>query len=272
MDLDLETFQRQFELHRSFANFDAYYQTLLALGETTRAIKERGEIAYHSRNGYVLETAYLPRPTDKQIEEFARHLAGAHSWYKHLSKEGTPFYLFLNPHVMMVRSFDADEPDENKSSDGWTYGLVKDSQLENERWGHWKLANSDNCFHYSSFPTTEYRELFGHLDYRLTGDQVRIELQATSQPLKLPPELLFSTPLTRDVWGSYIKNTPDPMSKATEIPVEKRTPRDQREIDRCQNRRQQLEALSTTIKEFLAKLDSTLHNSVFEKRSQMNKE
>src|SRR5262249_42742457 len=40
----------------------------------------------------------LPRSTDEQYREFARHVAEAHSWYKHLpSSTGGQFVVFLAP-------------------------------------------------------------------------------------------------------------------------------------------------------------------------------
>jgi hypothetical protein len=45
--------------------------------------------------------APLPIPTVEQTESFAVHVAGAHSWYKHLPYEppGIPFVVFLDPNA-----------------------------------------------------------------------------------------------------------------------------------------------------------------------------
>jgi hypothetical protein len=40
----------------------------------------------------------LPRPTDEQYSAFARHVGGAHSWYKHLPLlTGGQFVVFSSP-------------------------------------------------------------------------------------------------------------------------------------------------------------------------------
>lgn len=46
---------------------------------------------------YYALLAPLPRPTAEQVERFARHVARAHSWYKHLAFTGAEFVVFIDP-------------------------------------------------------------------------------------------------------------------------------------------------------------------------------
>ena len=54
---------------------------------------------------YIELIAGLPRPTDEQRDNFVNFVAGAHSWYKHLSilPPGTDFCFFLNPNSGRTR-------------------------------------------------------------------------------------------------------------------------------------------------------------------------
>lgn len=81
-------------------------------------------------------------PTRAQVLAFAEHVAGAHSWYKHLPQvpPGAPFHFFLNPNA------------------GQELVLLPDGRV-----GHHELTTRG--VHYSSMPTSEYVERFGHLDY-----------------------------------------------------------------------------------------------------------
>lgn len=84
----------------------------------------------------------LPQPTEAQIEAFARHVAEAHSWYKHLplNPPGSPLHFFIDPYAGLQRVLRAD-------------GQL--DHFEREKPG----------FHYSWIPSREYRKNFGHLAY-----------------------------------------------------------------------------------------------------------
>jgi hypothetical protein len=86
----------------------------------------------------------LPRPTPAQSAAFAQHVAGAHSWYKHLPPfpPGAPFTFFLDPNSgrTLLRTPSGES-------------AFVDRVHESER------------FHYTWMPTREYRERFGHWEY-----------------------------------------------------------------------------------------------------------
>lgn len=84
----------------------------------------------------------LPRPTRQQMEAFALHISGAHSWYKHLPAlpPGVPFHFWLDPAAGLDR---VSEPD----------GTLR------------MVARHTKGFHYASLPTAEYRDRFGFLAY-----------------------------------------------------------------------------------------------------------
>ncbi len=115
----------------------------------------------------------LPRPTEAQIEAFARHVAEAHSWYKHLplNPPGRPLQFFVDPHAGLQRVLCAE-------------GRL--DHFEREKQG----------FHYSWIPTREYRKNFGHLAYsRSSGMMVGlpdidgdIEIGSDEAPIVGDPE------------------------------------------------------------------------------------
>jgi hypothetical protein len=89
--------------------------------------------------------ASLPTPTRAQMDAFAKFVCGAHSWYKHLPyyPPGKPLQFFLDPAAGMDLNFHSDRVEAT-------------TRLE--------------CgFHYSSIPTGEYREKFGHLAFGRTS-------------------------------------------------------------------------------------------------------
>lgn len=91
---------------------------------------------------YVSLTAALPTPTLKQMEDFARFVSHAHSWYKHLPllPPGVPFHFFIDPFAGMQRV------------------VAPNGTLQlTERVG--------KGFHYSWLPTEEYRNRFGYLAF-----------------------------------------------------------------------------------------------------------
>jgi len=85
----------------------------------------------------------LPRPSKKQIAGFVEFVSSAHSWYKHLPllPPGVPFQVFLNPHVACDMSM--------RPTGEIAY-----------------RSRKTRGFHYSEWPTSEYLEKCGYLDYR----------------------------------------------------------------------------------------------------------
>lgn len=84
----------------------------------------------------------LPRPSLLQMQQFAKFVSNAHSWYKHLPylPPGEPFEFFLDPGAGM--------------------------QLAVTRQGSVDAIPRTKCgFHYSWLPTAEYRDRFGYLAY-----------------------------------------------------------------------------------------------------------
>jgi len=53
----------------------------------------------------------IPRPTTKQIHDFADWVSNDHSWYKHLPLEppGEAFFFYVNPHIMQAPRYDAED-------------------------------------------------------------------------------------------------------------------------------------------------------------------
>jgi hypothetical protein len=84
----------------------------------------------------------IPRPSAEQRARFSVHVAGAHSWYKHLPQfyPGTDFFFFLDRYAGC--GFEQDK-------DGKTRPLELISRGP----------------HYSVLKTHEHRERFGHLRY-----------------------------------------------------------------------------------------------------------
>ena len=103
---------------------------------------------------YVAMTYGLPRPTERQMEEFARFVSAAHSWYKHLPTlpPGVPFHFFLDPFA------------------GMQHVVAFDGSLRIEE-------RVETGFHYSWIPTQEYRTRFGHLAFcRSAGSRVSLNV------------------------------------------------------------------------------------------------
>jgi hypothetical protein len=89
--------------------------------------------------------AGVPTPSREQMEAFARFVATAHSWYKHLPllPPGIPMTFFLDPGAGAQRIVD------------WR-GRVR------------LVDRVESGFHYSWRPTAEYRDRFGHAAYART--------------------------------------------------------------------------------------------------------
>src|SRR5205085_959036 len=88
----------------------------------------------------------LPRPTQLQVREFAKYVAGAHSWYKHLRllPASVPLQFFLDPAAGMQRT---------RAADGSVTVAFR----------------HERGFHYSWLPTREYQERFGYLAFSKSG-------------------------------------------------------------------------------------------------------
>lgn len=116
-----------------------------------RARKRAGPL---SIDAYRAAIAPLPRPTLRQMEDFAQFVSDAHSWYKHLPlyPPGAAFHFFLDPSAGSHRMVDRD--------------------------GTLRCFESDaRGFHYSAIATAEYRRRFGHLAYcRPGGTSVELHL------------------------------------------------------------------------------------------------
>jgi hypothetical protein len=86
----------------------------------------------------------LPRPTSRQLDDFAKHVCQAHSWYKHLPPDlpGVPFAFYLDPNAgcdLMIGP--------------------KGTAIYRER------TQSSHLFHYSALLTQDHRERLGYLEF-----------------------------------------------------------------------------------------------------------
>src|SRR5687767_474043 len=96
-----------------------------------------------SRDEYLKLVRGLPPPMLGQTVRFARHVANAHSWYKHLPvRRKVPFVFFLDPNAGKVPVHSA------------TGGVTL---VEN--------TSERNSLHYTSTTTRGYRGQFGYWNY-----------------------------------------------------------------------------------------------------------
>src|SRR5262245_37733059 len=108
---------------------------------------------------YRVLVASLPMPTLVQMQQFAGHVAGAHSWYKHLPllPPGAPLQFFLDPAAGMQ--------------------LIAGSGGRVDA-----TPRTNRGFHYSWLPTAEYRDRFGYLAFsRSSGTSVSLLLRDESR-------------------------------------------------------------------------------------------
>jgi hypothetical protein len=114
----------------------------------------------------------LPVPTPAQTTRFAAHVAGAHSWYKHLPQfpPGERFAFFLEPHAGRRVFYFLDDP------------------LQRPYIGD--LGPGDP-WHYADYTTADYRRRFGHWSYA-HGDGTLAVLVADRDPAlsEIPAELV----------------------------------------------------------------------------------
>ena len=135
-------------------------------------------------NDYTSMTSDLPRPTAAQIEDFAKFVPHAHSWYKHLPllPPVAPFSFFLDP------------------SAGMQHALASDGALH-------VFDRDKHGFHYSWIPTRDYRRRFGYLAFCISagtsvslvtaeGDQL---VPSDEAPLVYDPERKQLCHLPREV-------------------------------------------------------------------------
>ena len=99
------------------------------------------EAATSSLSDYRRMLQDVPIPTKQQRKNFARFVAHAHSWYKHLPlyEPGVPFQFYLDKYSACDR-------------------VVTDGQVR-------LVERMKRGFHYSDIPTEEYRRRFGYLTY-----------------------------------------------------------------------------------------------------------
>ena len=107
----------------------------------------------------------LPVPTAAQTLAFARFVAGAHSWYKHLSAfEAAPFTFFLDPNAgrALIRA----------SNGVAAYDDITDASPQ---------------FHYAWQTTARWRDRFGHWNYRgPNGKSFRVATSAGKWEIGTP--------------------------------------------------------------------------------------
>jgi hypothetical protein len=117
----------------------------------------------------------LPRPTDEQYREFAKHVGEAHSWYKHLPLvTGGQFVVFLAPDSGIGRLV--------ARLEGTVYHLVTPPEGP-------VFTDANPRLHYSWTTSEEYRRRFGYLDYaRRTHDAGQFG-RDVGGPMYLPADI-----------------------------------------------------------------------------------
>jgi hypothetical protein len=114
----------------------------------------------------------LPLPTDEQYRAFAKHVGGAHSWYKHLPLlTGGQFVVFLAPDAGVGRLV--------ARYDGTVY------HLETPPAGP-EFTEMHPRLHYSWETTAEYRRRFGYLDYGWRDRDDQPFARDAGDPIDLP--------------------------------------------------------------------------------------
>lgn len=163
-----------------------------------RAGKRQEALDLRAILGYFSEVAALPLPSDIQTKRFVRYVAGAHSWYKHLHSSPTPFFFFLNPHVNCYTTSAGNKPKVEKTK--WKRIL---------RFHPTPAVKGDQAlFHYSSFHTSRYIELFGHWSY-LEGFAKRPKASIWSESgvsIRVPLREVAQVGLTQNVHCSFPYN------------------------------------------------------------------
>jgi hypothetical protein len=136
---------------------------------------------------YLALTRELPRPTPSQMEAFALHVSGAHSWYKHLPwyPPGKPFYIYLDPAAGMER--------RRSESGDW---VVSDRQVRG--------------FHYSWLPTADYLDQFGHLAFAQAHATV-VSLRLSDGTRVAPSD---DSPTYHDPLNGQLRPVPEPILAA----------------------------------------------------------
>jgi hypothetical protein len=120
-------------------------------------------------------TRRTPRPTTKQIHDFADWVSRDHSWYKHLPLEspGEAFFFYVNPHIMQAPRYDAEGRMTWKDVISFT-NRPEDMDpnapalLQYRR--HFKIdgdADDQEIWEYAvrGLSADQQRKQFGHLDY-----------------------------------------------------------------------------------------------------------
>ena len=127
------------------------------------------ELPSLSLDQYIDLLSGVPLPTQEQKENFVQYVSYAHSWYKHLPlyQPGAPFYFFIDKYAGYDRLV---------SRDGTA--ILKERM--------------ERGFHYSEYPTAEYRDLFGHLAYCCGYGKKVIPL--SKGPVVIPRDDLAAVP------------------------------------------------------------------------------
>jgi hypothetical protein len=121
----------------------------------------------------------LPAPTPQQVRRFARYVAEAHSWYKHLRllPANTPIQTFIDPAagMQLVRAADGGVSAEVREKHG---------------------------FHYSWLPTAQHRTELGHLAFSSSaGTSVSLEARDGSAQVPSDDAPLVYDPATREFYA-----------------------------------------------------------------------
>jgi hypothetical protein len=101
----------------------------------------------------------LAVPTADQTTAFADHVAGAHSWYKHLppSPPGALFVFFLDPDAgrqVALQGMQRTVHDILGREECWHYSMMPTAEYR-QRFGCWTYAVADNPHHPAPFPRPE---------------------------------------------------------------------------------------------------------------------
>jgi len=144
----------------------------------------------------------LPLPTPQQVRQFARYVAEAHSWYKHLRllPANTPIQTFIDPAAGMQLV---------RGADGRVSAQVREKP----------------GFHYSWLPTAEHRAKFGPLAFSssagtsvsLVGRDGGAQVPSDDAPLVYDPAAceFFAIPEEAQVAGrAFISAIVHPVSSA----------------------------------------------------------
>jgi tetratricopeptide (TPR) repeat protein len=112
---------------------------------------------------YLARVAMLTLPSIEQTGQFAHHVLGAHSWYKHVPNYSAQSRLvfYLDPDAGKQRCY---------------HGEKHDGQFDLE-----EIVDPSQCWHYSMMLTAEYLQRFGHWSFWIVHPR-RAEIEAEAEP------------------------------------------------------------------------------------------